>query len=29
MSRVKNHTDVLIFHIDVCFGAKANTYDGR
>jgi len=25
----KNHTDVLIFHIDVCFGAKANTYDGR
>ena len=26
---VKNHTDVLIFHTDVCFRAKANIYDGR
>ena len=26
---VKNHTDVLIFHTDVCFQTKANIYDGR
>ena len=26
---VKNHTDVLIFHTAICFGAKANSCYGR